>query len=99
MNAESRLGPPYWRNSNSIAPTGDLVAGNMARAFNDDLRSRVLAASRDGISTRSAASRFGIGVLTAIAWIASAQESRLTRRNRDDSVRRGGLYPALKDLS
>lgn len=34
----------------------------MTRAFSDDLRSRVLAASRDGMSARSAAARFGIGV-------------------------------------
>ncbi|RCS21401.1 IS630 family transposase, partial [Phyllobacterium salinisoli] len=37
----------------------------MTRAFSDDLRS-VLAASRDGMSARSAAARFGIGVSTAI---------------------------------
>lgn len=50
----------------------------MTRAFSDDLRSRVLAASRDGMSARSAAARFGIGVSTAIAWIASARAGRLT---------------------
>ncbi|EHJ96513.1 insertion sequence transposase protein [Agrobacterium tumefaciens 5A] len=93
MNAESRLGLPYWRNSDSSDPIGDLVASNMARAFNDDLHSRVLAASRDGISTRSAASRFGIGVLTATAWIASAQESRLT------PAKQGRLRPPGRPLS
>lgn len=35
----------------------------MTRAFSDDLRSRVLAAARDGMSARSAAARFGIGDL------------------------------------
>lgn len=50
----------------------------MTRAFSDDLRSRVLAASRGGISARSAAARFGIGISTAIAWIASAQAGRLS---------------------
>jgi len=45
----------------------------MARAFSEDLRSRVLAASKSGMSARSAAARFGIGISTAIAWIASAR--------------------------
>jgi len=49
---------PWLPNSDSIAPTVDLVGGNMTRAFSDDLRSRVLAASRDGMSARSAAARF-----------------------------------------
>ena len=59
----------------------------MARAFNDDLRSRVLAASRDGMSARSAAARFGIGISTAIAWIASARVGQLTPTKQG---RRGG---------
>lgn len=50
----------------------------MTRAFSDDLRSRVLVASRNGMSARSAAARFGIGISTAIAWIASARQGRLT---------------------
>lgn len=50
----------------------------MTRAFSDDLRSRVLAASRDGMSARSAAARFGIGISTAIAWIANARVGQLT---------------------
>jgi len=47
----------------------------MTRVFSDDLYSRVLAASRDGVSARSAAARFGIGISTTIAWIASARRS------------------------
>lgn len=45
----------------------------MARAFSDDLRHRVLAAAADGMSARSAAARFGIGVSTAISWIGNAR--------------------------
>lgn len=59
----------------------------MTRAFSDDLRSRVLAASRDGMSARSAAARFGIGVSTAIAWIATARHGQLTPAKQG---RRGG---------
>jgi transposase len=50
----------------------------MTRAFSDDLRSRVLAASRDGMSAHAAAARFGIGISTAIAWIANARAGRLS---------------------
>lgn len=59
----------------------------MTRAFSDDLRSRVLAASRNGMSARSAAARFRIGISTAIAWIASARQGRLTAAKQG---RRGG---------
>jgi transposase len=59
----------------------------MTRAFSDDLRSRVLAASRDGMSARSAAARFGIGISTAIAWIASAWAGQLMPLRQG---RRGG---------
>lgn len=48
----------------------------MARALSGDLRSRVLAASAGGMSARSAAARFGIGISTAIAWIASARRGQ-----------------------
>lgn len=59
----------------------------MARALSEDLRSRVLAASGGGMSARSAAARFGIGVSTAIAWIANARQGQLTAAKQG---RRGG---------
>jgi transposase len=59
----------------------------MARALSDDLRGRVLAASREGMSARSAAARFGIGISTAIAWIASARQGQFTAARQG---RRGG---------
>ena len=59
----------------------------MTRAFGDGRRSRVLAASRDGVSARSAAARFGIGISTAIAWIASARVGQLAPAKQG---RRGG---------
>ena len=49
----------------------------MARALSGDLRSRVLASSADGMSARSAAARFGIGISTAISWIASARQDQM----------------------
>jgi transposase len=56
----------------------------MARAYSDDLRGRVLDAALAGASARSAAARFGVGVSTAIAWVARA------RRNSERSARRQG---------
>jgi transposase len=45
----------------------------MARALSDDLRSRVLKAADDGLSARQAAARFGVGISSAIRWIARAR--------------------------
>ncbi|TCN27557.1 transposase [Sinorhizobium americanum] len=50
----------------------------MARALSVDLRNRVLAASAGGMSARSAAARFGIGISTAIAWIANARQGQVS---------------------
>jgi transposase len=52
----------------------------MARALSDDLRLRVLKASADGLSARQAAARFGVGVSSAIRWIARAKLGELTAR-------------------
>lgn len=52
----------------------------MARALGEDIRSRVLKASDDGMSARKAASRFGIGVSSAIRWIARAKLRETTPR-------------------
>lgn len=42
----------------------------MARAYSTDLRERVVGAvTRDGLSRRAAASRFGVSVATAINWL------------------------------
>ncbi len=42
----------------------------MARPYSNDLRERVVAAvTRDGLSRREAAQRFGVGVGTAIRWV------------------------------
>lgn len=52
----------------------------MARALSDDLRIRVLKASATGMSVRQAAGCFGVGVSTAIRWIARALEGEPTPR-------------------
>jgi len=52
----------------------------MARALSDDLRIRVLKASAAGMSARQAAGRFGVGVSTAIRWVARARDGEPTPR-------------------
>lgn len=52
----------------------------MGRALSGDLRSRVLKASREGMSARQAAARFGVGVSSAIRWIARAKVGELGPR-------------------
>ena len=47
----------------------------MARAYSQDLRDRVLAATAEGFSARGAAERFGIGIKTAIEWVRRARET------------------------
>jgi transposase len=42
----------------------------MARALSEDLRRRVVCAVDDGMSCRAAAARFGVGVSSAIRWVA-----------------------------
>ena len=48
----------------------------MPKPYSVDLRERVVAAvERDGLSRREAASRFGVGVSTAINWVRRFQDT------------------------
>ena len=47
----------------------------MARAYSQDLRDRVLAATAEGFSARGAAERFGVGIKTAIEWVRGARQT------------------------
>ena len=52
----------------------------MGKALSVDLRMRVLKASEEGMSARQAAARFGVGVSSAIRWIARARIGELGPR-------------------
>ena len=52
----------------------------MGRALSGDLRSRVLQASDEGMSARRTAARFGVGISSAIRWIARAKNGELAPR-------------------
>lgn len=52
----------------------------MGKALSGDLRSRVVKASDEGMSARQAAARLGVGVSSAIRWIARAKIGELMPR-------------------
>ena len=47
----------------------------MANALSVDLRRRVVAAVEGGASRRQAAARFGVGVSSAIRWVAQSRQT------------------------
>lgn len=58
------------------------------KALSIDLRQRVVAAVHDGASCRAAAARFGVGVSSAIRWVARARtRGDLTPDKRGGNVR------------
>lgn len=61
----------------------------MANALSLDLRRRVVSAVEAGASRRQAAARFGVGISSAIRWVAQSRETGdLTPK------RRGGCRPS-----
>lgn len=67
----------------------------MARAFGEDLRSRVVEAAGEGASARQAAARFGVGISSAIRWIGRAGIGETTPRPQ--GRRRGSRLDAHAD--
>ena len=82
----------------------------MGQPLSMDLRRRLLSAIDEGMSCRSAASRFGVAPSTAIRWLAQRREtggfapkpqggdmrSRMVEDRRDDIL---ALWEARKDIS
>lgn len=68
----------------------------MGRALSQDLRIRVLKASSEGLSAHKAAARFGVGIATAVRWIARAKigelEARPTGRRRGSRLDAHGAF-------
>jgi hypothetical protein len=75
----------------------------MARALGEDLRLRVLKAADEGTSARQTAARFGVGVSSAIRWIARTKTGELTPRPKGDDAARAStdspLAPAARSPS
>lgn len=64
----------------------------MANALSLDLRRRVVSAVEAGASRRQAAARFGVGVSSAIRWVAQSRETGDLAPKR-----RGGRRPSRID--
>ena len=62
----------------------------MSHSFGTDLRGRVISVISEGLSTRTAASRFGVGVSTAGEWY------RRYRDNGETAARKQGQPPGSK---
>mgnify|MGYP006121049317 CR=1 FL=1 len=62
----------------------------MSHGFSADLRGRVISVISDGLSTRKAAARFGVGVSTAGEWF------RRYRDNGETAARKQGQPPGSK---
>jgi transposase len=62
----------------------------MSHGFSTDLRGRVIEVISEGLSTRKAAARFGVGVSTAGAWY------RRYRDNGETAARKQGQPPGSK---
>ena len=63
----------------------------MTRSLSADLRSRVIAAIEDGLSTREAARRFAIGVSTAGNWYRRYRETGETEARKQSQPSRSKL--------
>jgi len=62
----------------------------MSHGFSTDLRGRVISVISDGLSTRKAAARFGVGVSTAGEWY------RRYRDTGETAARKQGQPPGSK---
>jgi len=65
----------------------------MARAYSQDLRERVIAATEAGLPARHAADRFGVGIATAIVWARRARETGERTARRQGQPKRSKLDP------
>jgi transposase len=68
----------------------------MARTLSKDLRLRVLKAADEGASARQVAARFGVGISSAIRWIARAKIGEQTPRPQ--GRRRGSNLDGYADF-
>ncbi len=54
----------------------------MARAYSQDLRERVIRTALGGTSVRQAATRYGVGISTAILWVRRARSGEVAARRQ-----------------
>lgn len=69
----------------------------MGEPLSTDLRERVVAAVRDGMSCRQAAAHFRVGVSSAIRWVAQAEATGELRPKPMGGDHRSGAIEAQAD--
>lgn len=70
----------------------------MAKTLSGDLRGRVIAAVEAGSSRRAAAERFGVGVATAIRWVAVFRATGVTAAKPKGGDQRSHRIEAFRDV-
>lgn len=70
----------------------------MARTLSKDLRIRVIAAVEGGLSRRAAASRFSVGIATAIRWVREYRSSGATAAKPQGGDRRSQRIEAYREV-
>lgn len=70
----------------------------MAKALSVDLRRRVVDAVKAGSSCRAAAERFGVGVSSAIRWVARARAGRSLEPGKRGGNNRSHRIDAHREL-
>lgn len=70
----------------------------MAKALSEDLRFRVVCAVDDGLSRRAAAGRFGVGVSSAIRWVAQHRRAGHVSPGKPGGNQRSHRIDAHKDV-
>lgn len=70
----------------------------MAKALSEDLRVRVVSAVDGGVSRRAAADRFGVGVSSAIRWVAQHRRTGSVSAGKPGGNQRSHRIDAHKRL-
>ena len=70
----------------------------MAKAYSEDLRIRVVNAVDGGVSRRAAAGRFGVGVSSAIRWVALHRRTGTVSAGKPGGNQRSHRIDAHKEV-
>jgi transposase len=70
----------------------------MAKSLSKDLRGRLIAAVRSGMSRRAAAERFGVAAASAVRWVGAWQATGATCAKPQGGDRRSGRVEAHGDV-
>lgn len=70
----------------------------MAKSLSQDLRARLIAAVKGGMSRRAAAERFGVSASSAVRWMQAWRAAGAARARRQGGDRRSQRIEAFADI-